>query len=1007
MGAIPHHTKREDGRFMAAAANSGGRWWRSLFLVLLLLAMTGEAWAATGAVTISGPVPGPEGIYEATGDFSVAGTYTMSEDETPRGDGIWEPCTKNYPGLNGRARFSPDYFDTVQWEGIYATLNSGVDGKPGVEISQLEYWYGPNPHSDLGETKTFSARVSVSGLPARPFHTVTVYLEDLFSVWCYKGAVKTDGPFRETGDIFASATLMFRTPTDIPPFVLDKNLGDPNASCPHLGTSNPVNLATGNKYVREDDFSVASLGGNLSFSRAYNSQSTYDGPLGYGWTHSYNVKLDVLDETTLRIMKRDGRCTIFVKANESLYRGTGNEYARVSRVPEGYILREGDGSRWVFDADGTLIRIEDRHGNGTFLTYNGGILISVQDGGSGRTLTFTYTDGKIAAVTGPATPGNPAGVLVTFSYANGNLTGVTYPDGESFLYFYEDGNDPHNLTRKTKGDGLTVLKEAVYDAKDRAIRSALHGGSEAVTVSYGLWETAVTDSLGRRKVYKFDVIDGIAVPLERDGGGCSECANRYEYGPATATALEELGDDFTGPDGSPPAPSRWTTVAGSPEIRGERLWLDGTASDQVIELSEPITSDFDAQVDFQVDTGPLANSWSFFVHAVSGEKVIGTRFGVYGSQDRYWLTYYDGSWHDTHIMGFGHGSMTSGKLRLTRTGNLFRFYVWMFNSRWQKASQEIQFLAPYEAVTLRVGLMRWGENPQPTGYLDNFKLFRGELSPPETFHLLSATNGNGVTTRYEDYDLAGNARRVIEAWGMPEEKRTTYTYHPDLRGEPLTIARQSVLNPDGERVTIFDYDNDGNEIPNEEPTTRVSRILEQGYTWDGSGGFQEFSHEKRFTYNARGQVATVDGPRPGTADTVSYTYYENGDLRSIIRPNGGTVFFDDYDALGRVGRMMDENGHETTYTYDARGRLTSITTEAGTTSITRTDLGATGRSEVVASPNGTSLRSTYDVNGKLVDLSDSLGEPDPLHLRQRGEPGLGAHLRGDRGAQPEHPVPVR
>jgi Domain of unknown function (DUF6531) len=826
--ATLHHTNREEAHSMAATANPSGRRWQGLFLLLLFVAMTGEVSAATGQVTITGPVPGPNGIYEATGDFFVVGTYVMTEDDTPRGDGTWESCKTSFPDLNGRARFWSDYFDTVQWEGIYATLRSGVDGKPGVKIDQLEYWYGPNPHSDLGQTKTFSARVSIGGLPARPFHTVKVYLEDLFSVSCYKGAVKTDDPIPATGDIFASATLTFRTPTDIPPFVLEKNLGGMcQEGAPSRGTGHPINLATGNKYFREDDFTVSAPGGNLSFSRSYNSQSTYDGPLGHGWSHTYNVTLEALDETTLRIMKRDGRYTTFAKANESLYRGTGDEYARVSRVPDGYILQEGDGSRWVFDAGGRLIRLEDRHGNATFLTYDGGLLSSVKDGGSGRTLTFTYTDGKIAVVTGPATSGNPSGLLVSFNYTNGNLRGVTYPDGESFLYFYEDGNDPHNLTRKTKGDGLTVLNEVAYDARDRAVRSALHGGSEAVTVSHGLWETTVTDSLGRSKIYKFDVIDGIAVLLERDGGDCSGCANRYEYGHATATAPEELGDDFTGPDGSPPTPSKWTIVAGSPEIRGEKLWLDGASSDQVIELNELITSDFDTQVDFQVDTGPLANSWSFFLHAVSGEKVIGTRFGVYGSQDRCWFTYYDGAWHDTDIMGFSHGYITSGKLRLTRTGNLFSAYVWI-NGRWQKATPDLRFLAPYEAVTLRAGLMRWGENPQPKGYLDNFKLLHGELSPPKTFNLLSATNGNGVTTRYEDHDLNGNARRVIEAWGMTEERRTTYTYHPKLRGEPLTVARTSVLNPEGERVTIFDYDNDGNGIPNEAPTTRVQRILEQG-----------------------------------------------------------------------------------------------------------------------------------------------------------------------------------
>jgi YD repeat-containing protein len=70
--------------------------------------------------------------------------------------------------------------------------------------------------------------------------------------------------------------------------------------------------------------------------------------------------------------------------------------------------------------------------------------------------------------------------------------------------------------------------------------------------------------------------------------------------------------------------------------------------------------------------------------------------------------------------------------------------------------------------------------------------------------------------------------------------------------------------------------------------------------------------------------------------------------------------------------MVDEDGRETTYTYDARGRVASTTTEAGTTTITRTDLGAQGRREVITRPNGTSLRYLYNLGGKLVEVADSL-----------------------------------
>ena len=301
---------------MAAAANPGSRWWQGLFLLFLLVAMTGEVSAATGEVTITGPVPGPSGIYEATKDFVVQGTYIMTEDSTPAaGFGTWEPCKGLYPYMGAKAWFAPACWDADQWVGTHATLVYEVDGVRKRSLGDVKYWSGPNPGNELGQLKSFSTVVSISGLTPRPYHTVKLILEDKFGVSCYSSPNNAAPTFCPSGGACASATLAFRTPTDIPSFEMEANLGDPRASCPNLGTNKPINLATGNKYFREDDFIVSAVGGSLSFGRSYNSQSTHDGPLGYGWTHSYNLKLEVRNETTLRIMKRDGRYTTFVKAN--------------------------------------------------------------------------------------------------------------------------------------------------------------------------------------------------------------------------------------------------------------------------------------------------------------------------------------------------------------------------------------------------------------------------------------------------------------------------------------------------------------------------------------------------------------------------------------------------------------------------------------------------------------------------------------------------------------------
>lgn len=949
---------------MKAQKSSKARWYVVLFLSVTFMALACNSWGASGSVAITPPILGEDGFYHATGNFTVSGTYIMEEDDTPVGIGYHEPCVEKWPAQQGRALFSPSYWDTYYLEGTYAAVYMYVDREwsPLMNpVGRVLRWTGTNAGNDLGTVKTFSRTVDISGLEPRRYHTVTVELRDVYSAACFRNSTTTDGFVWVDGEVVATATLNFITPNDIQPTITKLNLGEPKTCPAPLGTKNPINLGTGNKYFQEDDFVFNTVSGNFSFTRSYNSQATFDGPLGYGWTHTYNLKLEVLDGITLRIMKGDGGYTDFKKASADLYRATGDEYTRIYLSDNNYNLHETDGSLYVFDTNGRLVRIEDKHGNVTNLSYESGLLASVEESVSGRALTFNYTAGKLTSITGPATTQNPSGLLLTLEYTDDNLTRATYADGESYQYFYEDPNDPHNLTKRTKSDGSTVLNEVQYDDQDRAIRSSLNGGNEAVDVTYGHWQATVTDSLGRTKTYAYDVIDGIAVAAEIKGDGCSVCGEAYEYGSSTAIAERQFQDDFTGADGSSPDPAKWATVAGSPEIQSNKLWLDASSSNQVVELINEGKGDFDIQMDFEVDTGPGANSWSFFIQALSGSNEISVRYGFTGSRYTYWFP-----------GGSASGSATnSGKLRLTRTGNLFTAYRWMYEM-WIPMGSGRTFLEPFDALSIRLGLDRWGNNPAVKGYIDNVEVVSGELAPPKAFNLLSKTDRNGVTTTYGDYDINGNAQSITKAVGSADERVTTYSYHPDLKGRPLTIIEESVLSPGEYRVRTFDYDSDGNGVANENPTKIIYRTVDTGYTKDGSGATAQYAHETKYTYNPRGQLASVDGPRSGSSDAVSYTYYANGDLQSITHPLIGTASFDQYDALGNVGRIIDENGNETTFTYDLRGRLASITTAAGTTTISRTDLGSAGRSETTTLVNGTSASYTYNPAGYLVEISDSL-----------------------------------
>jgi RHS repeat-associated protein len=238
--------------------------------------------------------------------------------------------------------------------------------------------------------------------------------------------------------------------------------------------------------------------------------------------------------------------------------------------------------------------------------------------------------------------------------------------------------------------------------------------------------------------------------------------------------------------------------------------------------------------------------------------------------------------------------------------------------------------------------------------------------------VIEAAYGNGLINQYDDFDIRGNAQTVILAFGTPGEKTISRTFHPEI-DEVLSETESSVLGA-GTKHTIWDHDDDGNDIPNENPTRLLGRKIDQGYTAGSSGNVIPYEYITTYTYNDKGQLTAIDGPRPGNGDTASFAYDPvTGDLLAVARPVIGTIFYSDYNAAGQVGRVTDPNGNGTTYSYDGRGRITAITNEADGTS-TSYAYTAAGELGSVTAPNGVVYTFSYDTTyGRLTQVKDPLG----------------------------------
>jgi len=113
-------------------------------------------------------------------------------------------------------------------------------------------------------------------------------------------------------------------------------LGEPKD--PQGATKDPINIATGNMFIITPDLTLPGKNLNFSWIRTYNSREDKSGPLGYGWTHSYNLKL-ILEPSTQNAQIRDeqGREHLFVfNPNNKTYLSQRGDFSTLANIANGY-----------------------------------------------------------------------------------------------------------------------------------------------------------------------------------------------------------------------------------------------------------------------------------------------------------------------------------------------------------------------------------------------------------------------------------------------------------------------------------------------------------------------------------------------------------------------------------------------------------------------------------------------------------------------------------------------
>lgn len=291
-------------------------------------------------------------------------------------------------------------------------------------------------------------------------------------------------------------------------------------TCP--ATDNPIQLATGNKFLNETDFASRTL----SFTRFYNSRPNLGGA---NWSNTYSASLDISLGPTISIVfaRRPDGNTIAFPLNGAQWTQDADVSERLVQQGNGWLLITAAGDFETYDAAGTLQSTADLAGHVRTLFRNElGQVTSVRDE-TGRTITLGYvSDGHIGGFTDPA--GNTYG----YGYdTQGNLISVVYPGGNATVYHYEDSMFVHALTGITDENSVRYASYQ-YDSRGRAVNEWLAGNVNQNQLTFGYSGTTVKDALNAERYYAFTKVLGTSKLTQKNqpgGSGCGASSSSITY----------------------------------------------------------------------------------------------------------------------------------------------------------------------------------------------------------------------------------------------------------------------------------------------------------------------------------------------------------------------------------------------------------------------------------------------------------------------------------------------
>lgn len=850
------------------------------------------------------------GVYETnlTDKVVVTPDFTGLDKTAVRG---WQLVPIDY-ALNSQGVSSASVTDRVSGLGITDSVNATVEVPLSLSLKGKLLDANGQPIAN----RTLTAQVQAPNHAYTETVTLTTGADGLFRyarrekvlVTAKGGTIATLPAPVQVGSGVTALAFWWSDDTWFDFDTLSRRFGAPQDQ--NAGVGDPVNLVTGNAYEMQQDLLVPGRGLSLQLVRSYNSQDDYSGPLGHGWTHSYNASLQTNTDGSVTELDPQGTRLKFTRNSDGSYTAPKGNRDTLSQAADGtYTLEKKNGVVWTFDSQGKLARIAETNGNALKFVATSGRLSKVIDT-VGREVLLDYdASGRLVRVT------DPAARTVQYAYdTEGNLGSVTDPLGLVTRYAY-DGS--HNLTQVTHPNGQHVA--FTYDGQDRVTSSFADGDTRKNSLTYDKnnSRTLVRDSKGNETTFNYN-----------DDGNITRIVDPY------GAVLQYTWDADSNKVGSTDQLRNTTrlsydargnvTEVVDPALKTTKLAYEPRYS-RLTSVTDPDAQAtayrYDAAGNLLGATDALGNQASFAYDA-TGQLVRAT-----DALARTTALAYDARGNVAETTdALGNVTRTTYDIlgrATTRTDALGRVTRFAYD-----ANSRLTSVTHPDGASVQLGY-------DAAGHVTSVTDENGRTST-STYdvhgRLTAQADPLGNTTRYA-YDTENNLTAATDALG----NQTRFEYDAIAR-----LVR--VVRPDASAIG-YGYDAAGNRTQVTDPSGRVTTL----------------------SYDVNRRLSEVTDPLLGKA---SYLYDWAGRVTQASNPLGHAVGFQ-YDALGRKTREVDPLGNAWSSAYDAAGNLVRRTDAKGVATTYSYD--AADRLVRTAYPDGTGVDWAYDAVGNLSSVVDATG----------------------------------